>query len=148
MMVGGAVVLHTLGGHHQGRGSSRRVVLSKAKRIKPRATALGFLLPDGQILPIIALYRAGNRGYAMGMNNVQLYLAMGVPTLAVLIGAYFNQRSLERLEGRLSGRIDGLERRMDRLEARLDRIEADLREFYRTLGQHEARLDNLEKSGA
>ena len=35
--------------------------------------------------------------------------------------------------------------RMDRIEARLDRIEADLREFYRTLGQYEARLDNLEK---
>jgi chromosome segregation ATPase len=82
------------------------------------------------------------------MNNVQFYLAMAAPTLAVLLGVYFNQRSLDRREGRLSGRIDGLERRMDRLEARLDRIAADLREFYRTLGQHEARLDNLEKRGA
>jgi chromosome segregation ATPase len=78
------------------------------------------------------------------MNNVQFYLGMGVPTLAVLLGILLIQRSLERLDGRM----DSLERRMDRLEARLDRIEADLREFYRTLGQHDARLDNLEKSGA
>jgi hypothetical protein len=56
----------------------------------------------------------------------------------VLVGIFLNQRSFDRLESSLGGR-------MDRLEARLDRIEADLREFYRTLGQHDARLDNLEK---
>ncbi len=28
------------------------------------------------------------------------------------------------------------------------RIEADLREFYRTLGQHDAKIENLEKRGA
>jgi hypothetical protein len=44
--------------------------------------------------------------------------------------------------------MDQLGSRMDRLEARLDRIKADLREFYRTLGQHDARLDNLEKRNA
>jgi len=88
------------------------------------------LLLDGQILPINALYREGNRGYAMGMNNVQLYLAMGVPTLAVLVGILLSQRS------------------SDRLERRLERIEADLREFYRTLGQHDAKIENLEKRSA
>jgi hypothetical protein len=44
--------------------------------------------------------------------------------------------------------VDSLERRMVWLESRLDRIEADLREFYRTLGQQDACLDDLEKSGA
>jgi archaellum component FlaC len=44
--------------------------------------------------------------------------------------------------------MDRMENRMDRIESRLERIEADLREFYRTLGQHDARLDNLEKRGA
>jgi hypothetical protein len=34
------------------------------------------------------------------------------------------------------------------MESRLDRIEADMKEFYRSLGQHDARLDNLEKGGA
>jgi len=72
------------------------------------------------------------------MNNVQLYIAVGLPTVMVLVGIFLNQRSFDRLESSLGGR-------MDRLEARLDRIEADLREFYRTLGQHDARLDNLEK---
>jgi hypothetical protein len=66
----------------------------------------------------------------MGMNNVQLYLAMGVPTLAVLVGILLSQRS------------------SDRLERRLERIEADLREFYRTLGQHDAKIENLEKRSA
>jgi hypothetical protein len=48
--------------------------------------------------------------------------------------------------------MDGIEqrteRRFDRVEARLARIEADLREFYRTIGLHEARLDTLEKRQA
>jgi septal ring factor EnvC (AmiA/AmiB activator) len=72
------------------------------------------------------------------MNNVQLYIVVGLPTITVLVGIFLNQRSIDRLERSLGNRID-------RLEARLDRIEADLREFYRTLGQHDARLDNLEK---
>ena len=83
------------------------------------------------------LYTVMIWGYAGSMNNVQLFIAAGLPTITALIGILLSQRSSERLE-----------HRMDRLEARLDRIEADLREFYRTLGQHDARLDNLEKSRA
>jgi hypothetical protein len=71
------------------------------------------------------------------MNNVQFYLAMGLPSFMVLIGILLNQRSFDMLNAR-----------MDRIESRLDRIEADLREFYRTLGQHDARLDNLENRGS
>ena len=74
------------------------------------------------------------------MNNAQFYFAMGLPTFMVLIGILLNQRAFDHLEASLNAR-------MDRLEARLDRIEADLREFYRTLGQHDARLDNLENRG-
>ena len=72
---------------------------------------------------------------------MQLYIAVGLPTVMVLVGIFLNQRSFDRLESSLGGR-------MDRLEVRLDRIEADLREFYRTLGQHDARLDNMEKRSA
>jgi hypothetical protein len=71
------------------------------------------------------------------MSNAQVYIAVGLPTLMVLVGMFLNQRAFDRLEGRV-----------DRIEARLDRIKADLREFYRTLGQHDARLDNLEKRSA
>jgi hypothetical protein len=35
--------------------------------------------------------------------------------------------------------------RFDRVEIRLDRLEADLKEFYRSLGQHDAKIENLEK---
>ena len=75
------------------------------------------------------------------MNDLQLFIAAGLPTITVLIGILLNLRSVDGLEKRMDAR-------MGRIEARLDRLEADLREFYRTLGQHEARLDNLEKRGA
>ena len=71
------------------------------------------------------------------MTNLQLFIAAGLPTLAVLIGILMNQRN-----------TDGLGARLDRVEGRLDRIGSDLREFYRTLGQHDARIDNLEKRPA
>jgi len=69
-------------------------------------------------------------GGGQGWELNHLYLAMGVPTLAVLVGILLSQRS------------------SDRLERRLERIEADLREFYRTLGQHDAKIENLEKRSA
>ena len=68
--------------------------------------------------------------------------------LTVLLGIFLNQRAIDRLENSLGSRIDRLEARMDKFEARLDRLEADLREFYRTLGQHDARIDGLEKRRA
>jgi len=89
------------------------------------------------------------------MSNWQLFVAAGLPTIMALIGILLAQRSTDRLEKRMytsDRRVDSLEQRMerrfDRIESRLDRIEADLREFYRTIGQHETRLDALEKRGA
>jgi hypothetical protein len=78
------------------------------------------------------------------MNSAQFYFAMRLPRFMVLIGILLNQHSFDLLNARMGA----LEARMDRIEARLDRIEADLREFYRTLGQHDARLDNLENRGS
>jgi len=78
------------------------------------------------------------------MSNWQLFISAGLPTVMALIGFLSGQRSTERLEKRM----DQSDRRFDRVESRLDRIEADLREFYRTIGQHEIRLDTLEKRGA
>ena len=89
------------------------------------------------------------------MNNLQLFIAAGLPTITALIGILLNQRSISGLEHRFTGleqRLDRFEQRvdarMDRVEARLDRIEADLREFYRVLGMHDARLDIIEKRSA
>jgi len=89
------------------------------------------------------------------MSDLQLFFAAGLPTITVLIGILLSQRSTDKLEKRIDGvdkRIDSLEQRIDsrfnRVESRLDRIEADLREFFRTVGQHEIRMDALEKRGA
>ena len=82
------------------------------------------------------------------MSNLQLLLAAGLPTITVLIGILLSQRSVEKLEKRMDGMEQRTDRRFDRVESRLDRIEADLREFYRTIGQHEVRMHTLEKRGA
>ncbi|MGH9606908.1 MAG: hypothetical protein ACRD3N_14555 [Terracidiphilus sp.] len=82
------------------------------------------------------------------MNDLQLFIAAGLPTVTVLVGILLNQRSVIGLEHRMDGMDQRMEVRLGRIEGRLDRIEADLRGFYRTLGQHDARLDNLEKRGA
>ncbi len=82
------------------------------------------------------------------MSNLQLFLAAGLPTISVLIGILLSQRSTEKLEKRIDGFEQRTDTRFGRVESRLDRIEADLREFYRTIGQHEVRMDTLEKRGA
>jgi len=69
------------------------------------------------------------------MTNVQLYLAAGLPTLAVLVGILMNEVMLSwlstslnarmaSLEGRidmLSGKVVELDNRLTRLEERLER---------------------------
>jgi uncharacterized membrane-anchored protein YhcB (DUF1043 family) len=72
--------------------------------------------------------------------------------LAILAGAYFNNRGQDKLEARidrLANRMDGLESRVnsgfDKIEARLDRMQSDLSQFYRDLGDHGARIEALEK---
>ena len=84
----------------------------------------------------------------IGMTDLRLFIAAGLPTISVLIGILLSNRSADQL----GKRIDSLDQRFNRVETRLDRIEADLREFYRTIGQHDARrkvsLDALEKRGA
>ncbi len=82
------------------------------------------------------------------MSNLQLFLAAGLPTVSVLLGILLSQRSTEKLEKRIDSFEQRTDTRFGRVESRLDRIEADLREFFRTIGQHEIRMDNLEKRGA
>jgi hypothetical protein len=64
------------------------------------------------------------------MNNAQLFIAAGLPTLRVLVGILLSQRSSGRLENRLM------------------RIEAGLRKFYRTLVQHDAKIEGQVKPSA
>jgi hypothetical protein len=82
------------------------------------------------------------------MSNLQLFLAAGLPTFAALLGILLAQRATEKIEKRIDGFEQRTERRFEPIESRLDRIEADLREFYRVIGQHEVRMDSLEKGRA
>ncbi len=61
------------------------------------------------------------------MTNEQLWLAIGIPTVTVLIGILLNQL------------------RMNRMENRLQVIEGDLRRFWQILGEHSAKIENLER---
>jgi hypothetical protein len=65
------------------------------------------------------------------MTDTQLYLAIGIPTLLIfvttLLGILLNQSAITRVENRLTV------------------IEGDLRRFYQILGEHSAKIDNLEK---
>lgn len=61
------------------------------------------------------------------MTDSQLWIAIGIPTGTVLLGILLNQLGSSRIESRLQG------------------IEGDLRRFYQTLGEHSAKIENLER---
>jgi hypothetical protein len=77
------------------------------------------------------------------MTNLQMFLSMGVPTLAVLIGFLFSNQRFNSLDAKIVAVEVSLGGRIDRIENRLSVIEADLRQFYRDLGAHEAEISNL-----
>ena len=92
------------------------------------------------------------------MTNIQLFLSIGIPTLAVLIGFLLNNARLSSIETSLGARIGSVESnlgarisgvestlgaRIGGVESRLAAIEGDLRQFYRNLGAHEAEIGNL-----
>jgi hypothetical protein len=61
------------------------------------------------------------------MSNLQLYLAIGFPTLLLLIGQLLNWSAVKDVSNRLLT------------------IESDLRQFYHAIGRVEGRVDVLEK---
>ena len=65
------------------------------------------------------------------MTDTQLWIAIGIPTVTVMVGILLNVTGLNRVE--------------NRIETRLLVIEGDLRRFYQIIGEHTARIDNLEK---
>jgi hypothetical protein len=79
-------------------------------------------------------------------------ITVGVPVLAILLGILLNQRGLERLDLRidkLDMRIDKLDAKMEsrfvHMEGRIDRIQADMAQFYLILGEHGAKIENMQK---
>lgn len=64
------------------------------------------------------------------MNNTQLFLAMGMPTLAVLVGILINGMQFNHAIQQLSARLTSVETRLDMLinkvmdlDTRLTRLE-------------------------
>ncbi len=86
------------------------------------------------------------------MTNVQLFIAVGVPVLVMIVGFVLQGRSIDNLRNEMlarfeavNSRIDGLGSRMDGLERRIGVIESDLRQFYSITGNHEGRISAFEK---
>jgi len=65
-------------------------------------------------------------------------ITVGIPVLAILFGILFNQRGLDRLEGRVDSRFD-------RLEKRMDNMQSDLSRFYQILGEHSGKIEMMQK---
>jgi hypothetical protein len=65
-------------------------------------------------------------------------ITVGIPVLVILFGILFNQRGLDKLEGRVDSRFD-------RLEKRMDTMQADLSRFYQILGEHSGKIEMLQK---
>ena len=76
-------------------------------------------------------------------------LTIGIPVLAILFGILWNQQGLRDLRNDMTSRFNSADARLDRVQSevngRLDRMQADLSQFYRTLGQHDAKLEALGK---
>ncbi len=93
------------------------------------------------------------------MSNQQLYLAIGVPSavafanlVIVLVGFLLQARNIDSRFDQQDKRFDQQDKRFDqqdgrfdRLEAKVDRMDTTLHEIHLMLGQHDARLDALEK---
>ena len=98
--------------------------------------------------------------------SVAELLAIGLPTLSVLVGILLNRNDVSRLDGRITslenrmaseigsvrgeinavrGEINSVRGEIGKLRDEVRAIREDQREFYRSLGEHEVRLSNLER---
>jgi predicted nucleic acid-binding Zn-ribbon protein len=88
---------------------------------------------------------------------------VGVPLIAILGGIFFNNQSLARVETRLDGRLDRLENNLKDFRGEIRDLRGEIKDirnnlkdlrsemhrefeqFYRTLGQHDAKIEIIEK---
>ncbi len=90
------------------------------------------------------------------MTNTQLFIAVGVPVLVMIVGFVLQGRSIDNLRNemlarfeaanqRIDSNFNALNTRIDGLERRIGVIESDLRQFYSITGNHEGRISAFEK---
>jgi len=77
----------------------------------------------------------------MDSMNAQVWIQIWcfvIAMILILAGILFNRQDVKEL----GAKIDRIQ---SDLAGKIHRVQADLAQFYRILGQHGARLDNLEK---
>jgi hypothetical protein len=74
------------------------------------------------------------------LTNQQLYLAIGIPSVLVILSWLSNNT-----------RLGHVENRMDRIEDSISSLRKEIfeefKQFYRTIGQHDADIESLKKAG-
>ena len=76
------------------------------------------------------------------MADTQLYLSVGMPTIAILIGILVNVFQFGHLSASISARIGSVEARLGSVETRLDMVISKLMELDSRLTRVEERLEN------
>jgi hypothetical protein len=77
---------------------------------------------------------------------MQTALTIAVPSFVIILGILYNNHGLNRLETRMDKLESRMDKSFDHLDAQIDGLRNDIKEFYRTIGQHDARLDALERN--
>jgi hypothetical protein len=78
---------------------------------------------------------------------------IGIPTLVIILGILLNRSDVRELRTEMRAEIRGLRGEMTSeisgLRSEIANLRSEFhhefREFYRTLGQHDVRIENLEK---
>ena len=76
------------------------------------------------------------------MSQLQLWGVIAAPSILALVGILLNQTGLHRLENRLDGRIDSVERRLDQM---MDIWNRDVKDLLGMIADHGQRIVRLEE---
>ena len=79
------------------------------------------------------------------MNDWQLDVAVGIPSVLILVNMVQNNKRFDDLKDGMNARFGEVNLRFSEVIKRLDSIEADLRVFYRDLGRHDEAIEALKK---
>jgi hypothetical protein len=75
------------------------------------------------------------------MNNMQLYLSIGIPTFMVLVGIVLSSRGSDSIRKEVAAlRSD--------TNTRLTNIEGDLRRFYQIMGENTGKIEILSRKSS
>ena len=90
----------------------------------------------------------------MEPNLITAIVSASATALVAIVALILNSKRFEDMGKRfddinkrfddLGKRLDDMSARMDRIERRLELIESDLKEFFRSLNQHDKRIQRLE----